>query len=379
MIKNFSYLSISDIHLGNKRNTTKFIINNLYKFFEDFTSKSQFTTLNIIFIAGDLFDTLLDFTSDDIHEITIWLSDLMTFCYKYNIKLRILEGTPSHDWKQSKIINTIAKMRNNDLDVKYIDTLSIEYLKDLQLHILYMPDEWSNSANETFKQVNKLLKDNNIIEVDIAIMHGMFAYQLKQALHNVQKHDERNYLDIVKYFINIGHIHTFSTYERIIANGSFDRLSHNEEEPKGGVVCRVINNESSYSFIENKGARIFKTILIKDKDIDKALKKIDKEVTKLPNNSFVRIKSKKSHPIFNYLDDFKVKYPFINFSKTSIEDENSDLELLNINNNLLEMDYSPITITKDNVITLLMNKIANKYSLTNYQNTLLSKILIDNL
>jgi hypothetical protein len=178
-MKDITCLSISDIHLGHKRNTTQEMIYNLDVFFDHFTSKSQFSTINIIFIAGDLFDSLLDVSSKDIHEVALWLGRLMNFCSRFNIKLRILEGTPSHDWQQSRIADTIYDLINKPLDFRYIDTLHIEYLKDYDAHILYVPDEWTASTDLTLFQVQGLMSEMNLTQVDIGVMHGMFDVQCK--------------------------------------------------------------------------------------------------------------------------------------------------------------------------------------------------------
>lgn len=177
MNKDIKYLVISDIHLGNERNTTKEIIANLDTYFDNYNPTSQFADLDILFIAGDLYDKLLDFSSDDIHEITLWLSRVVKFCSRNSIKLRILEGTPSHDWQQSRIIETLDSLLTVKTDIRYISTIHIEYLKDLGIHILYVPDEATSSAELTFTIVKKLMAELKIEQVDIAIMHGMFDYQ----------------------------------------------------------------------------------------------------------------------------------------------------------------------------------------------------------
>ena len=56
-----------------------------------------------------------------------WLTELIVFCKQHDIILRILEGTPSHDRNQSKVITSIIKKLNIELDYKYIDTLYIEH------------------------------------------------------------------------------------------------------------------------------------------------------------------------------------------------------------------------------------------------------------
>ena len=374
--KDIKYLVISDIHLGKKDRTAE-IVRNLNIFFSHYSTSSQFSDMDIIFIAGDLFDCLLDMAGEDIHEVSIWLGSLMHFCARHEIKLRILEGTPSHDWKQSRISETIAKLLEIPLDFKYIDTLYVEKFDDLNISCLYVPDEWTASTDLTLDQVKDLMESNNLAHVDIAIMHGMFGFQKPPAAHNIPCHDEASYLSLVTRFINIGHVHKYSTFERILAQGSFDRLAMGEEEPKGGIVCSLSNlHGDSFQFIENKGAKIYKTIVLKFKDLDKSLLQIERAINKIPNNSFVRIKATKDHPVYIAFDDLKVKFPMYNFTKKSLEDDEEDILVINKSIDL-GADYTPITISKENVVDLLTTEICGKYTLTEKQLALLNKTLVD--
>ncbi len=356
MIRDLSYLVISDIHFGHKRTPTEDIIKHFNTFFDNFTNKSQFTDVDLIIIAGDMFDRLLDFNSTDIHDITVWLYRLMNFCKRHDIRLRVLEGTPSHDWKQSRIVSTIAKMSFSDIDIKYIDTLLIETIEDLDLTILYVPDEWSAKTCMTFDQVQTLLKEQNLTEVDIAIMHGCFKYQVGVLHDRIDTHKESDYLNIVRYFINIGHFHTYTNYKRIIAQGSFDRLSHGEEETKGATLVHIGSNPRHY-FIPNREAKIFKTINIRFKDTDKALKSLAKQLSTIPEGSYVRIKATKDNHIYVSLDTIRLKYPMYVFSKV-LEDSDTVIET-----QLAILEYTPISITPDNILKLILDNIADKYDL----------------
>ena len=377
-MKDISCLSLSDVHLGNKRNTTKEIINNLDIFFSHYTDDSEFTDLDIIFIAGDLFDLLLSCSGSEFSDILLWLGRLMNFCSRFNIKLRILEGTPSHDWKQSRNAYAVYTLIKKPFDFKYVETLHIEYIEDLDCHILYVPDEWNASTDVTLEQVKGLLKDLNLKQVDIACMHGSFAHQLPSAAHNAPRHDAASYLSIVKHFITIGHIHVHSVFERILAQGSFDRISHNEEEAKGAVLFRISEkNGNSYSFIENKRAKIFKTIILKFKDLDKSFAQIDKVLNKVPENSFIRIKANKDHPLYVAFDELKIKFPMYNFTKTNLEDEVDNNSVIR-NTVVLEKEYTPITINRDNVITLIMREVKTKHDLSPSKLELLNEMLIKN-
>lgn len=176
MIKDeIRYIVMSDVHLGHRKNKTIDIIRNIGRFFNHYADRSD---LDIIFIAGDLFDRLLDLPSDDSSEILAWAIQFIDYCSRNAIRLRILEGTPSHDWRQSRIFEKLISISNTDINFKYINTLSIEYMDDLGIHILYVPDEWSTTSEDTLSQVDELLKKNDLQQVDIAIMHGMFEYQM---------------------------------------------------------------------------------------------------------------------------------------------------------------------------------------------------------
>lgn len=174
--KDISYLVLSDIHFGHKKNTTEEIINNLNVYFGFDVNNFKFPNIDIVFLAGDIFDSALDYFDPDIAKITHWFNSLMYACENHKIKLRILEGTRSHDWKQSKNLIPIAKL-HKELDFKYIEVLSIEKIQDLNLSVLYVPDEWSTDSNDTFEQIEQLLLEQNMQQVDIAIMHGLFDYQ----------------------------------------------------------------------------------------------------------------------------------------------------------------------------------------------------------
>ena len=378
--KEISYLEISDIHLGHHKNKTEEIVANLTEFFSDFKSESSFTKLDYIFIAGDLFDRLLDLASKEFHEIMHFLARLMYFCQRHDISLRVLEGTPSHDWKQSRITSTLNEILEIDIDFKYIDTLHIEYHEKNGIWILYVPDEWTDNTDVTFSQVQQLLKEHGIQQVDIAMMHGLFQYQLQNVVGgNIQKHKESDYLSIVKHFINIGHIHTFSNYQRIIASGSFDRLSHGEEELKGGVLCTIREDgDDEFVFVQNKKAKIFKTISIRHQDLDVCYSQIDKVLSKIPINSHIRIKAKKDHPIYSALEQFKVRYPLYYFTKKSEEEAEEDRHLLVSTDISSDLEYTPITITPDNIVTMIMSEVCSKYQISERQEYLLTSLLVSN-
>jgi len=341
---------ISDIHLGNKRNNARNIIKNLYAAFPD---NSKTGELDIIFIAGDVFDSLFSLSDNDVVDIDLWIASLLQLCVKHDILLRVLDGTKSHDWFQSERFMTIANILNNKVDVKYYKEIAVEYIERFGINVLYVPDEANDTTEKTLKQVKEILEAKGLKRVDYAVMHGQFEHQLPPFI-KVQKHDSKEYLALVKELIFVGHIHTHSVYKRIIAQGSFDRISHGEEEPKGHVrVVMKSNGDRNIKFIENKKATIFKTINCTGLTLDDTIIKIDIEAGDLPDNSHVRVCGNADNPIFTNMNMLVARYPLLVWSKL-INETHEEIEIDDITT---DVNYIPITITKNNIKDLLLNRI----------------------
>jgi len=356
------YIVISDIHLGHKNNPTGNIINNLLNYFED--NHKVFKKLDIIFIAGDIFDKLLVNGSKAFLLAMEWLSTVAMYCNANNIKFRILEGTPGHDWKQASVFATSINKLNIDIDFKYIDTLYIEKIEDLDLTVLYIPDEYKHNAKDTYKEVLALLKANNLKQVDIAIMHGQFHYQLPM-VELESSHNEEDYLSIVKYYISIGHIHTHSANGRILAQGSFDRLSHNEEEPKGAMLVIIDKNTDycEYRFIENKRAAIFKTFNYTTKDDDYIFNRIPKDIKSVKENSHIRLLVNSKSKLNGSSKSLELEYPnYVIKVETKDKKESSMHE-----SKLLEVpSIDSFQITENNIEELLLKEV-DKHNLTSVE------------
>lgn len=347
----------SDIHLGHKNTKTKDIIENLRELiFKDHSNKE----LNILFLAGDVFDGLLDLNDEDLPFIDFFIEDLLRFCNKYEISLRILEGTPSHDWTQSQRFLTIAKMLNlPNLDILYIDNIHIEHNERFNMNILYVPDEIQPTVDKTLKIVKDLLIAKGLDSVDIAIMHGQFEFQLPSHIKNMPRHSSAEYLKIVKKLIAIGHIHTFSTFDRIVAQGSTDRLSHGQEEPKGYIKADIYSDRFDFSFIENKNAQIYKTIDISNYELEDTFYHIDVIIKDYPAGSFIRLKANYEHPIFFNMDELIKKYPTFVFSRL-IKDKTKNNDDVPTDLDITSNEYTPITLNKENIPQLLKSKIMIK-------------------
>lgn len=346
------YLVISDIHLGHRRTTTQSIITNLDKMLDTAT----LSTIDILFLAGDVFDRLLTFGSQEAIASTNWVIGLLSRCIVTGVMVRILEGTTSHDYAQSTIFTTIANVMDDDrLDIRYVNTLSIEYMAKFDVNVLYVPDNWRTKAEDVWKDVQGVLETHGLEQVDIGIMHGGFEFQLP--VIQADTHDSRNYQRIVKYALSAGHIHIPNQNGKILVQGSSDRLSHNEEHPKGCMRVGIHPNGVIYSFIENPNPKVYKTVTVTGKSLEEVYEILE-QLPDYPADSYIRLRLNKTDPIAIAMRTLAERWPQYNW--TSVDDKDGETMQDNI---MAEIEYKAndaiFTITKDNIERVVMDMFQN--------------------
>ena len=345
--------SISDIHLGNLRVPVEEIIDKLDT---AFASGSDLKRLDIVFIAGDVFDRLLSLNERAAIECRIWVARFLRRCKTHDVIVRVLEGTPSHDWGQSDLFVSVNKIAKIECDVKYHNELTVEHIERFGIDVLYVPDEWEFDTDETWRQVTELLKKNNISKVDFAIMHGAFEYQFPAHL-TLPVHKEENYLSIVRYYIFIGHVHRHLPKGRIIPNGSFDRLSHGEEENKGHVRA-IIRKDGNHDvlFIPNEKAKRFDTVDCTGLTLDQATQRLNERCSDLPDDSYIRVVSNGDDPIIGAVNAFQEQWPNLNWSCKQNKSQIQRAQTLDD----LRAKFKGVEISKDNLPALLLERLKQR-------------------
>jgi DNA repair exonuclease SbcCD nuclease subunit len=344
--------TLSDIHLGHRRTRTLEITTNLKCAVADNPETAQ---LDIIFLAGDVFDTLLNLPHEDIVEIDRWILYLLRLCKKYDIKLRILEGTPSHDWEQSQRFIDMDAQHQVGCDVRYIKGMDIEYMPEFERHILYIQDQYAATTEKTLEDARALMAARGITYVDIAIMHGQFDRQVPPQA-DCPKHDSDAYLGMVRELICIGHDHHYWTYDKIVAQGSFDRLAHNEEEPKGHIRAFLRGDGTrEVRFVENTGAKKFVSVDCQGLDVETSLAKINTQIADLPDDSYVRLILELGHHLLQQPSVLIRTWPQFRWSKPKIvkpdDKKKEDEQAASV------PAFQAITLTRDNLPKLLLERI----------------------
>ncbi len=353
-----NWLSVSDVHLGNIRTTAEFILDNL----ERELFNGRLVGLDLFIIAGDLYDRLLENNHPANGRILLFVDKLMAECSLHGVKLRVLEGTPSHDNKQNKIFDHLYATGNYSCDMRYVDTLSVEYMEDWDIRILYVPDKIRTTVAEIYTDTLAIFENLGITQVDLAIMHGAFSHQLPPMAKEV--HDPEAWLALVKHWILVGHVHFHSIYERIAAQGSFDRMVQGEEGPKGFLIGTLnldgnVKKDQIY-FIENTGAKKHITIDCTNLDIETSLKKIEDIAGSLPDESYIRLIAEAGNPIFSNLHEIK-KINLAHIWKTdekSTDEEEQTQQQIEHEEGL--DDWVPTHIDKSNIVDIVMQRLTNK-------------------
>lgn len=360
--KNPDYLYaafISDIHLGAQNTQTMHIIRNLEQMFPNNEVTAQ---LDVIYIAGDVFDRDLLLTDPQVMDIQLWIFRFLRMCKQHDIQVRVLKGTPSHDWNQCLYFEHCNKEGKIGCDLVYHAKLDIEYQERLGLNVLYIPDEWQPTTEQTWEDVQEKMMEKQLKSVDLTIMHGMFGFQLPEIDH-LDKHSEERYLGITNLAIVCGHVHQANQFDRIYIPGSPDRLCHGDEGEKSHLRIkfykdkdnpdRFTSKDMDVVRIKNKNAKIYETMDCEGVSLEESLDRLRVRAESVPADSHIRIKAPTDHPVIRAIPTLRGSHPLINWSTKRITDSGRPAEKLV----KARKAYVPVQITQENISTIVEEKL----------------------
>lgn len=308
----FKLLWHSDEHTIHPHTPTHHILTNIDRMRE----KVGIDEIDIEIWGGDLCENSTHTSDHDYIYLQKWVKRYLDSCHQKKKLVRILAGTASHDWEQPGMFELLKP--TNSPYIKYIDTLSIEYIKEFDINVMYVPDNFGNKPKiDIFNDAVKLLEEHQLTQVDFIFLHGIFDFQMP--LIGILKgngFDSEAWSALASKIILSGDVHTPSSKHNIYCSGSFDRLRHGEMHPKGAY--EVLFNESSCipTFIENKHAMIYDTIELLPKTTAKQLVGILDDYLDNINMKGAHIRLMGGEPgIVNpILEEYKQMYPQYNFT-----------------------------------------------------------------
>lgn len=344
-------LSLNDLHLGHDRTPATHILKNLLHY----VNMDLLKKINITYLTGDLFDYVLSNGHEDVSSIELGALTLAENHLRSGTALRLLRGTLSHDGTQPQNIANLITRVFPELDFKYIDDMCIEYIEKFDIHVMYVPDEWS-TREKMYLRARELLVEHGLEKVDFIIGHNQFGYQyLPHIRPKVSTLNEEDWCDMVRYHCYFGHIHRRSQYKNIEIAGSFDRLAHGEEHPKGFLEGYYESeDEWGVIFHENERAACFKTIRLPDNaeigDIDFVrwcIETTKQEDESLPTN--IRYSyANPDFPIKTLIDEMKKIYTY-RFTALREDVKTEEKEVIPV---VDDTQYTALELNRDNILRI---------------------------
>lgn len=252
---------IADIHFG------ALPVERLYNELEIFLDFIEKKSLDFIVILGDWFDKKINLNSKDAKYSTVFFERICQICIDNDIKLRIIQGTESHDNSQLEVLEILAKNKPVDFKVFY-EVEEEELFPDF--NVLYVPEEYINSIDEKYGEyMNK--------KYDMIFGHGMiqevkFAALIQSSETTMKKapiFKSKMLCDMCYGPIFFGHIHTKDIFnDRLYYVGSYSRWKFGEEEDKGFYYVKYENDTKEFEakFIVNNKTMKYDTIEIYEKE-----------------------------------------------------------------------------------------------------------------
>lgn len=370
MKKDFFGVQTTDQHCMHPHTPTKHILNNLSDFYYKAINLDE-VDLNVL--TGDFFHDLAPANDPNMMLCQRWIKKHLQICHEKKVHVRILEGTSSHDWGQPEQFD-ILKPKNSPY-IKYINTLSIEHIPELDTTIMYVPDNFGHKSTDIiYEQALKLLANHGLTQVDLILLHGGFDYQLPpMANKNGNLYDSIKWSALAKHAIFSGHIHKPSHKLNIYCAGSFDRTAFGEMHPKGAYKFWWSKDTFKAEFWENKNALIYDKILInKEMTAKQVTKELNAYLSKAPpKNTHIRLSGGLSSVTGSLINEYKEQYPQYHFDVDNIKEDN-----IEIDDTLYTPEmYKGVALNKGNLKDSLFNFMES----TLQQNNDIDRLLLEEL
>ena len=289
-------LALGDLHFGKLKLNPIQMYESLCQNF-----LPRLETTDMVVIVGDYFDTLLDFTS--IHAVYAlkFFTDLVEACHKYQIILRIVNGTFSHDRNQTQALSALI-----DKSDRYRHTLNFSIASKIQVETIsvrgieynlgYLPDSLPfKDGNQVSDIFSGLLTEMQWSKLDVLFGHGTFDYTLPVGIVLPACTYTLPMFQNITDLMIMGHIHIASHRGYVYYTGSYDRMTHGEEEPKGYLQIEKTKTSAVVKRIINTNSQVFKTYSTTGTDpypeeLDRFQKWLESHVPKT-GNSYLRIQT----------------------------------------------------------------------------------------
>lgn len=249
---------IADIHLGKKDDKI------LWKELQEVFISTITDELDLLVIAGDLFDRVIKLNEITSNYVFKFIDQLVILSKIHNFKIRIVKGTRSHDFNQ---LNNFQAYEIDDSFGIANEVCDEELFEGV--NVLYIPEEYIEDPEEYYKEYfsNKY---------DLIFFHGMMDFAGCSAHLSENKNAKTaptfksSMIAELSYGpVCGGHIHIGEDYKnKIFYTSSFSRFNFGEPEMKGFIdyTYDTITKDYEVMRIENTLAPEYVTVKLQDLD-----------------------------------------------------------------------------------------------------------------
>lgn len=247
---------LNDIHFGIKDSQRIYEeLKQFIKFLED-----NGKDLDIVIFAGDYFDRKLTVGDPGTLYAISFFKNVIDICKKEKLKLRMIQGTRSHELNQLSLF--FPFINSEGLDFKIIETVTEEELMP-GFNVLYIPEEYPESSEEHYKIYKE--KEYNAIFGHGSWDFVSFENQKEQAIRtdilSTPVFVFEEWKDSLKNgFASFGHIHSRHKYKgKIFYSGAFSRWDFSDISERGFTHFEYDTEKKEYkvNFIDNIEAPTF--------------------------------------------------------------------------------------------------------------------------
>ena len=277
----FSIMHLSDMHIAERSQDQDDMADAMVAFITDCIVNRipKDAPLKAIDVDGDMLDHAIRLYQPAFKAFLKVLSFLIHVCAENDIVLRIMNGTWEHDHGQLRYVEDLRDVMSPDCNLRVIDRIELEYIPELDLRYLYIPDDMPyESSQEIVDVVLEKMRELGWDYVDYACVHGFFDFTVPPVARAAQKiiYSESQF-PFVRKLINAGHVHLHQKNGKVISNGNVDFIRFGETGPKGAVLVIDKKDQGASSiFLENQFSAPYITLTYGD---DKTTQEITDDIT----------------------------------------------------------------------------------------------------
>jgi hypothetical protein len=263
-----TFITISDVHHGAKAademHAEFYNEGGFFSVLDQFIEEPEFIG---VAITGDWWDCKLSLNDPKAKLGVSILIDIFNRCQANDKYFVILRGTYSHDLQQLDCMKEFEAMYGKFMLVNTVTEMSFG-----GLNTLVIPEEYPKDPDEYYAEYYAK-------KYDLILGHGFFDFNCfdkndaEKSIPSMPIFEAERICKMAPLTI-FGHDHTHKSYTGevnkktkkasgvIYYNGSFSRLCHGEESPKGFLFVNYDKDEQEVIFCENEYAPKFVTAVL---------------------------------------------------------------------------------------------------------------------